>query len=299
MRRGQATVELALGVLVLVPMVLLGIYLAEYAQMSLKVQQSAMAAVWQASGQRVQNFSTGSTSRFDSTIPGDRYDGVAGDATHEFKDFDPTVDGNADVLASRSRGRGLRVDCEQRLFGPRTQDWAPAPQNIEQHYKQAGGFSCSAEADVFPEWIPTRFMMRGEGGHASQEVLQRDSIHVCAVGFPTGTSCPGRVLLLSNDWGLSQDETSQCNWSSCPNNTYRNMTRSLYGASTSASFNFARTYAGDPGFDPFQFSYVSVENDMTQHIASEGHGAFVTGGVGAGPWLMRTGNECFPGTRCP
>ena len=49
-RAGQATVELALGLLVFVTVLLFGIHFAEVGWLSLKVQEAGAWAMWEAAG---------------------------------------------------------------------------------------------------------------------------------------------------------------------------------------------------------------------------------------------------------
>ncbi len=87
-KNGQATVELALGSIVFVGVLLIGIHMAEYAQLSLKVQDAQTYAVWDASGRRVQTREiSGSTNLtpFQRTL--DNTTGVGAMAKKRFADF--------------------------------------------------------------------------------------------------------------------------------------------------------------------------------------------------------------------
>lgn len=301
MRRGQATVELVLGVLVLVPMLLIGIYMAEYAQLSLKVQDAATFAVWDGSGARVQQFPSGDRSPFSATVEnGDPRGGVAARARQRFRGFDPTLDGPpATVTRARTRGEALDVDCVRENVGPQPSQWGPPGElpAIERVYRGDGAYSCASSASISAIEIPTQFMMRNEGGFFRRPVLERTSMHVCGLGFPTGQSCTGRLLVLSNDWGLSGSETNECDVN-CRAGPYYKMVEDEFAAAFADGPAFASAYAGGAPVKPFQFSYVSVEHQMKQPIVSEGEPEFITGGAGiASP--SATGTKCFLGMPCP
>ena len=108
-RRGQATVELALGSIVFVGVLLIGIHLAEYAQLSLKVQEAQTFAMWDASLRRVQTRGAdGSTNSqpFDRTM--DTVSGVAPRAQRRYADFDGVRNGNSTTVR-RSRRQTMRA----------------------------------------------------------------------------------------------------------------------------------------------------------------------------------------------
>lgn len=303
MRRGQATVELALGVLVIVPMLLIGIYMAEYAQLSLKVQDAATFAVWDGSGSRVQHFNASDNDTpFNATVSsGDPDDGIAERAENIFSGFDPTLDNPpSTVTRALTQGDSLDVKCYRRSFGPSPTQWGQ-PQPFSDLYHRTGGYSCEASAKLTAVRIPTDFMMRSEGGFFHAPVLERSTMHLCSMGFPTGATCPGRLLVLSNDWGLSGSETNECD-TACKTGTYRGMVEHLFAPDLGPAIAFAATYAGNPSLTPFQFSYVSVENNMTQTLGGEGAHEFVTGGANVPGGMVpyaRTGRTCFLGKPCP
>jgi len=288
MRRGQATVELALGLLVIVPMLLAGIYLAEYAQLSLKVQDAATFAVWDGSGNRVQEFPSGGRTPFDGTVPsGNPQGGVAARARQRFRGFDPTLDAPpATVTRSRTQGDSLRVECVRANAGPAPADWGVPGElpNFTQLYRRDGAFTCSSEADVSAVGMPS-------------EYAPRANMHVCGVGKTLGNSCSGRLLVLSNDWGLSGSETNECDLN-CRNSPYRQMVKNNFAAAFAKGPAFASAFAGGAPVEPFQFSYMSIDSNMTQNIPSEGWTSFITGGAGiASP--ASTGRTCFLGLACP
>lgn len=300
MRRGQATVELVLGVLVIVPMLLIGIHMAEYAQLSLKVQDAATFAVWDGSGSRVQNFPSSDNTPFNATVrDGSPNAGVAGRARDLYADFDPTLDtGETNVTRARTASGTLGVSCVRNDFAPKPSDIG-LPGAFNGIYHSTGGYSCTSESDISAVQIPKEFMMRSQGGFFSQPVIDRASLHVCGMGFPSGSSCQGQLLVLSNDWGLSGEETRECPLG-CGSSQYRDLVFHALDVMPPAwgqGLQLAARYAGGASVSYYQFSYIRGDNGA-QSIGGETGGDFVTGGVGSGYLPVSTGQNCFLG-KCP
>ncbi|MBL8955277.1 MAG: hypothetical protein JNK82_31175 [Myxococcaceae bacterium] len=97
MRRGQATVELALGLTLLVPVLLLGWAFYESGQTSLKVAEAADSALWDSTSDRRPGF-------------GDAY---AASAAGRYADFDgrSRTSGSRQVRGARSTSDRLDVQC--------------------------------------------------------------------------------------------------------------------------------------------------------------------------------------------
>lgn len=312
MRRapGQATVELALGSVVFVGVLLAGIHLAEYAQLSLKVQEAQGFAAWEAAGRRVQTRKLDGATTLDPfrrTLDGTS--GVAARAERRFADFDGLdgTNGGAVIARALTEGSRLRVSCER----DDSLRFDPSP-SAAPVLDAAGGLRCEASARVRVINLPTQFFTRGEGGFFSEAVVRESPFKVCGMGLPVGGQCQGALALLTNDWGLANDETEPCP-NACGDSKYRGMVQRLWnGGGGSAGARFAREFAGEPGTDAtrFEFSYSGVESGMRDVVGGEGDPDFITGGAGSGmvPELdtqaadttrTRTRPRCFLGKGCP
>ncbi|HEX4620157.1 MAG TPA: TadE family protein, partial [Myxococcaceae bacterium] len=114
MKRGQATVEMALGSIVFVTLLMLGIYLAETSYLMLKVNEAASFAMSWGTGMRVHHFS-GATRPFDTTTYAPWKDvplHTETEAGTRYADFDgvgaPKPSG---IVQSLSSGTPIRVSC--------------------------------------------------------------------------------------------------------------------------------------------------------------------------------------------
>jgi hypothetical protein len=302
-RRGQAAVELALGAIVFIGVLMAGIHLAEYAQLSLKVQDAQTFAIWDASLRRVQSRKDdGSTDvvPFQRTLS--QSNGVASTAQRRFADFnglEGTDQGNT-IGRALTRGSGVEVRCvrdDQLLSFPGT----AAVQGL---MLDVGSLRCSSSARVSAINIPEKFLQRDEGGFFDEAIVRRRPLPVCGMGLPVEGACRGSLALLTNDWGLSDDETEQCKLFDCGRSPYRGLVQRMFGGGPGggAGAAFASRFAGAAPVTPasYFFSYSGVESGMQQDLqGSEGATRFNTGGAGMGlvPRLQRP--HCFLGKRCP
>ena len=296
--RGQATVELALGSIIFVGVLLIGIHMAEYAQLSLKVQDAQTYAIWDASGRRVQSREVnGATNLLPFRRTLDSVTGVGSQSKIRFADFDGiSTSSNGNVISrALTEGSGVDVQCEQenslRFTASRT------AQGI---MREEGGLNCTASAKVKAINIPRRFLQRDNGGFFEHSIVRRDPIPVCGMGLPFNGNCRGSLAILTNDWGLANEETEECKLS-CTSSPYRGMISSMFGGGGGAGAAFASAYAGGAptSASEFHFSYSGVESGMTDYVGGEGTPTFITGGAGAGmvPRMVRP--KCFLGKDCP
>ncbi len=296
--RGQATVELALGSIVFVGVLLIGIHLAEYAQLSLKVQDAQTFAIWEATGRRVQDRKLdGSTTTrpFRSTVDG--VSGVGPQAQRRFSDFDGLSASNGGNVIGRAltQGSGVAVRCEAAPDLHFKASTTATPVLIDQ-----GGLRCTSSAEVRAINIPRAFLQKENGGFFRQTIVRRDPIPVCGMGLPVKGKCVGALAVLTNDWGLVNDETNECK-NTCTASPYRGMVQQLWTSGFGEGAAFARAYAGEPGTtaEKFEFSYAGVESGMTDFVGGEGFPTFITGGSGLGMVPKMTRPKCFLGKDCP
>lgn len=298
-RTGQATVELALGSIVFVGALLIGIHLAEYAQLALKVQDAEAFAIWEASGNRVQDRKLdGDTNKnpFDRTL--DTTTGVGPMATRRFEDFDGLVGTNGGNLIGRALTEGSGVDVNCIRDGNLN---FPASATAQAVMWDVGGLRCSATASIKAINVPKAFLQKEDQGFFKETITRTQPIPVCGMGFPVNGTCRGVLSILTNDWGLVGEETRECK-NSCSVSEYRGMVQRLFGGGGGGQGRaFAAQFAGDPGSDAteFHFSFSGVESGMIDFVGGEGQPTFITGGAGSGmvPQMVRP--KCFLGKDCP
>ncbi|MDP1827326.1 MAG: hypothetical protein Q8L48_28890 [Archangium sp.] len=283
-----------------VGVLMIGIHMAEYAQLSLKVQDAQTFAVWEASGRRVQTREVSgatSTTPFSRTL--DNTTGVAPRAAQRFADFNGLGDSsNGDVIIrALTEGSGVQVRCEE----DRSLAYLASP-TARVVYQEEGGLRCSASAQVKAINIPRRFLQRDSGGFFRESIVRSAPIPVCGMGLPVNGACRGALAILTNDWGLANEETEECK-NTCTASPYRGLVESMFEGGGTKGADFAARYAGPPGTtaDRYHFSYSGVESGMVDYVGGEGTPNFITGGAGvSGGMVERLSHpKCFLGKNCP
>ena len=163
-----------------------------------------------------------------------------------------------------------------------------------------GGLSCTSSAKVKAINIPRRFLQRDSGGFFEQSIVRRDPIPICGMGLPVNGNCRGSLAILTNDWGLANEETDECKLS-CNSSPYRGMIQKMFGGGGGAGAAFATRFAGaaPTNAGEFHFSYAGVESGMQDYVGGEGMPTFITGGAGAGMVPRMAHPKCFLGKDCP
>ncbi|MBN1203565.1 MAG: pilus assembly protein [Myxococcaceae bacterium] len=234
--RGQALVELALGVLVFITVLMFGIHFAEVGYMSLRVHEAAVSPLWDATALRVHQMehrrnNIGNFSSFPSIAPQ-----VKVHANGRFKDFDGrrSTSGGTVIRHVFTQLEGMQVQCEVEdrveFDVPRSQrpgllqptpgggDWGtsipnqnrgnPTDSVLDGIYENLGGVACAAEARIesLPS-LPAAFL-EGANGFFQEQHSQAWSMKVCAVGRPAGPQCKGRYAVLLGDFAFADTEVS-------------------------------------------------------------------------------------------
>lgn len=232
--KGQATLELALGMIVFVTVLLFGIHFAEVGYLSLKVHEAAVAPIWDSTALRVHKMQASETQPGDFTSFASIPAQVAGDASTRYVDFDgrrSTPGTRTSVDQVFTRIDNLRVRCQEETRvefdlprGPRPlmhapqagdfsdvppQDPGPGTQSVlDGVYENKGGISCTAEAHL--ETLPTltaRFL-EGSNGFFTQSHGKRLNMTACAIGRAHGGKCEGTYGILLGDWAFADTEVS-------------------------------------------------------------------------------------------
>lgn len=231
--RGQAVVEMVLGLIVFVTILIVGIHFAEVGYLSIRVQEAATAPLWDATAFRVH------------TMRNDAAPAQVGDFT-AFDDIPATIEREAqarfvDFDGRRSQNRAptirqvftqldqLQLFCRRndtvffdlpRGGGPGLRDpraggggfavGRPGTAGVRgaEHsvlgrvYENVGGVSCGAGARLTAFDLPRNFL-EGAGGFFSVPQYQGLTMRVCSSGRAVSGTCPGRYALLLGDWGFT------------------------------------------------------------------------------------------------
>lgn len=301
--RGQAVVELALGSIVFVVVLLVGIHLAEVAQLSLKVQEAQAFAVWESTQRRVQKRrpdGSTDTSPLNATL--NPSTGVGGDAKRRYADFNglDSVERGAVVKQALTKGQGVEVRCE---VEPNLK--FAATRTAQPVLLDEGGLKCSSSASLEAIRIPKSFMQADSGGWGFRaSPLRTAPIPVCGMGFASNGACTGALAVMTNDWALVTEETKECKLI-CRDSVYRGTVERIWAGGGGAATGFASRFAGAAPVTPsqFHFSFSGLESDYFDYVGGEGTPTFRTGGPAISNGMVHqhdTGGKCFLGRRdCP
>jgi hypothetical protein len=292
-------VELAIGAVVFVTIILAGIFFAEMAQLSLKVQDAQTFAVWEASGRQVLEFRADGTSSsvpFSNTV--DPSTGVAAQAQARFANFDGLSSsvGGGVVTRALTRGSAMRVTCER----VRLPAQLVATPSVKSYYRDLGTLECFSSATVQAVRTPRVFFEFGT--HAA--LTWTNPIEVCGTGFAVDGSCrDARLAIVTGDWGYwGPDETAESplhattGYSAAVGRLFKDLR-----VPSGAANRFAATFAGGgPPNDEFQFSYRGEESSYQEPIGGDFGTVWNTGGPGLGMVpFTHTAGDCFLGRACP
>lgn len=335
-RRGQAMVEMALGLLVFTTVLIFAIHFAEVSFLSVKVTEAAHSAMLDATGHQLHDWPNDSS-------PSAAAAARAGqEATARYRDFDSrtSTNGNGVITLAFTRTNGMTVTCGQ---GGPTYD--PHPVFTSVAYSDGGGIACSAQADLIPFRIPQRYVedsaaSPSDKGFFKEEHYGMRPIRVCAMGRAgPGGNCEGRLTSMLDDWGLTgPDESGMCPIipdipAPCPMNVpYWSMAASVYGVSLMVNafgpdFSGSALAQGIVGGLPLPFFYgaenmfwmsaMGEEAAFGQPLPADSMGGLATmgfKGFPTSPGLLPPGlnwqaipyplayarrDECFLGNDCP
>ncbi len=268
---------MVLGLLVFITVLVFGIYFAEVGALTLKVQEAANFALWEATG-HVQHDPEAGTFQ---------HRGIAAlteqEAQWRYRDFDGRGGGaGSPVQQAFARARPIQVTCEQDLpwrgpddpVGVRPQDAAAA---LEQSMNiRSLGMSCTASAAMRAEGIG-RFLEPSFFNTSQQRATRLFT--VCAAGRARGGECRGRFSLLLDDWGLAgAAEGRSCPLNingarRCQNPDYYEWAQRVYrnnGAAGNAGSALAGAVGAVAGINEDQFfmSFRGEENDYEEDIGA-------------------------------
>jgi len=202
-RRGQAVVELALGSLVFVTILLIGIYFGEVMVTSLKVTEAANAGLWDTTHYKMHSMGIG---LYDNSPSSAAVANANAQANARYSDFDGRTSraGPAMLTQVVTRSSALQVNC--RHAG------APAFRGTPLtmvSYSDNPGISCQAQANIASINIPRSF---DEGGNLFQaRHWAARPLTICALGRARGGGCPSNYTMLLDDWGLAEgSENNNC-----------------------------------------------------------------------------------------
>ncbi|CAM4229955.1 hypothetical protein [Corallococcus exiguus] len=279
-RRGQALVETALGSMVFVTILLFGIYFAEVGALTLKVQEAANFALWEATGHVMHNPQAGVFQRANAEAL------ASSEAAGRYQDFDGRASHASGAMTFQlaiARATRVNVDCEPTrpagspvdILGTRPVDADPGSTALGLAMAtQSDGISCNASTTLRAERLGN--FMEPEFFKVSHR-LASDQFRVCAAGRASGGRCTRRFFMLLDDWGLSSvAEGRECplmidSGGTCGNVDYYGWAESVYrenggGGSAGAALMAGVGAVGGVNEDQFFMSFRGSESNYEQSI---------------------------------
>lgn len=270
-RRGQSLVETALGLMVFVTILLFGIYFAEVGALTLKVQEAANFALWDATA-RVQHDPAGGVWQRDHAQAL-----AASEASGRYGDFDgrrSQSGGSRTIQQAIARASALQVRCDldmpAGLTGITPEDAGPAVNAAMNTVSR--GMACTASSRMrafrIGGFLESQFQVAHRRAAAA--------FTVCAAGRASDGTCTGSFPLLLDDWGLSGvSEGRACALNingapRCNNPDYYQWTERVYrangGGGGAGSALAGLVGAGGVNEDQFFMSYRGEEDNYEQNI---------------------------------
>jgi hypothetical protein len=256
--RGQAVVEASLGIFVFVTILVFGIHFAEIGHISLKVQEAANAAIWDATSQQMHDVTAHSWNEYTTAVSF-----AQTQANNRYQDFDALRSGRTTITQVMTQTTNMQINCQPLGNGNPLRPAAPDALAAGAYPGGGSGISCSARAQVSAVNIPRNFL---DGNLSEVRHYRPLTIPICAVGRPNRGNCPGRVMMLLDDWGYSgQQEARECAlaWeggTTCENQGYYDQVKSAYDATPAdmmgAASRLASVVAGSSPIDE-DFFYMS------------------------------------------
>jgi hypothetical protein len=220
--RGQAIVETSLFLLVFVTIVVFAIHFTEIGWMTVKTQEPANSALWDATSQKMHDTFSDNWDLYQQAI---RY---GQDHTNQ------TYGSKALYLGVRTKqDQAVDTRCENmtKISLPAT---PPAASAIP---KKETGMACTAKVTLEGFNFPRLFLQQADHGFFALEQRKR-SYAICAAGRQDNNTgqCVGRYVIELDDWGFSgPQERQECKLAfdgatGCDNQGYFDLVNKTYDA---------------------------------------------------------------------
>jgi hypothetical protein len=313
---GQALVETALGILLFVTLLMVGLYFGDIGFKALKVQDAANFALWDATGRQMHQ--TAGPARFDvyrtDAVSEAQANGTS--YANAAVSSDVFVRSTPTVVAATVDPPIPKVNCLLPPNGAVVPCLAPLPevapaylvgQSVGTSPAGNSGMTVSAQATVSAVAIPKSFLDRSFfGGRLN---FANPSITLCSAGRARQGKCPAIPMLL-DDFGMAgTSEGMPCplqvnsGGTACPQNPgYFQEVQRVYdgfagvGEPAAAGDALAQLFGGTPIIAPkFFMSYVGMEGLGGNYAWPFTDDLTVSHGGGVGPQYWGTTPWSAPG----
>lgn len=201
-QRGGAVVELMLSGLLLVPMVLYGLYLADALEVGMRAQQAAVHALWDVTGYKLHDYKSGDQSgqllRKAAKDAGD-------DTQQKYAKLDVYHPGKSLPMLTLDPPSLEWAECQ-------VSDGIPQPTftfSAGGRLHQSGGVVCQAQAQIQAnKQIPVTWSFGWGDKDLFSKVRQ---MKLCGVGLATGGQCAKDTgfSVLTDDWGVDDGKVNE------------------------------------------------------------------------------------------
>lgn len=197
--RGQSLVETSLGLMVFVTILVFGIYFAEVGALTLKVQEAANFALWDATGRVMHDPENRQWGRRGAVAAAEA------EAAARYADFDgrERMGGTGmPIQQAIARAQPIQVECRPALPAG-VPSLAPSAAGAPLDAAMAvdtEGMGCTASSRMRAMRVG-RFMEDSFFKVAHRRAAA--AFTVCAAGRASDGTCTGRFGLMLDDWGLS------------------------------------------------------------------------------------------------
>lgn len=267
-RRGQAVVETSLFMLVFVTIAVFAIHFAEIGWMTVKAQEPANSALWDATSQKMHDTFAGNWDLYQQAI---KFGQSQAQVKYDNKQFNSV----------RTKNHGIDTRCEN-IKNISLLPTAPAASAIP---NKETGMGCTAKVTLEGFSFPRFFLQDADHGFFKAEQRKR-SYAICAAGYQNNASgqCMGRYVIELDDWGFSgPQERKECKLdfdgaTGCDNQGYYDLVKKTYDAQVSnggdgfstESSNLAKDVVGQnplPGDEnQFYLSFRGSESQYTEDL---------------------------------
>jgi hypothetical protein len=264
--RGQAITELALGILVTIPIIVGGLFLAEAAVFRLKATEAATEPMWDSTGYRQQSY----TGVFNRTPAAAATASAGANARARSRTMIFTRGSAPQARCTAGSGLGVSISPTAAV------------------YADNGGQSCTSSLVVDPHGITRFFLDQGPNGFF-KEPMNNMLKHF---SFCQNERCQPYVMAVG-DWGLTNlnGEGEECNLTmgGCANSGFFSAARTVYEANRTGAGTrndayvqyveqvVQQTPANLSRLTDFQMSFKGEESTFIQSVpVSEGESDWAT-----------------------
>lgn len=298
LRRGQATVELAIGMMLFVLLLVGGIHFGEMGMLAVKATEASSAALWDATGRLPHAYSRDGFPLYHSTVASRTVERIG----PQYEDFDGREAGlGRSPSLVFTRASELEVHCEiagSSVFTPMDLGTVNGVY-FEQDAQYGVRCTTTATASILPGRTPQEF--HTDTGWLTGPLLKDTEVQFCGVGRAWGGACNDGTPILIGEWALmnpTSDEAGSCDvyeGADCENPGYYAAVQAYYdspagipkgdaGSQLAAAVSMRSSPSDE---DAFYMSFFGSEDEYQQRLSGTW--------IGRSTFTVTPGGEDFQG----